>query len=68
MDAKKEVMRRLKESGVEERHNKHQAYRLNGHLIVITGTKTDDRGWMNKLSEIRRAIKTPAVEAFRKAA
>lgn len=65
MDAKKESLRILDEQGEEVRHNKHRAWRLNGHLIVITGTKTDDRGWQNKLSEIRRALKTPADMFFR---
>jgi hypothetical protein len=60
MDGKKESLRLLKEHGTEERHNKHKAFRVNGHLIVITETKTDARGWMNKLCEIRRAIRLPA--------
>lgn len=59
MDARKESLRLLSEHAVLERHGKHETWRLNGHLIAVTGTKTDDRGWRNKLGEIRRALKQP---------
>jgi hypothetical protein len=64
MDAQKEVRKLLKEHGQPERHNRHEAWRLNGHLVVITNTRTDDRGWRNKLAEVRRCMRTPAVMAF----
>jgi hypothetical protein len=59
MDAEKEVRQLLKQHGTPERHNKHEAFRINGHLIVITNTKTDRRGWLNKRSEVRRAMTMP---------
>ena len=65
MDAQKEAYKLLKEHGEQIRHNKHEAWRVNGHLITITKTRTDDRGWLNKLCEIRRCLKMPAEEAFR---
>ena len=64
MNAQKEVMELLKTHGEELRHNRHQAFRVNGHLITITGTKTDDRGWLNKRAEIRRALKTAATASL----
>lgn len=59
MDPEKEVRELLRKYGVPIRHNKHEAFRLNGHLIVITNTRTDFRGWLNKRAEVRRAMKTP---------
>ena len=39
MDAQKEAYKLLKEHGEQIRHNKHEAWRVNGHLITITKTK-----------------------------
>ena len=64
MDAQKEAYKLLKEHGEQVRHNKHEAWRVNGHLITITKTKTDDRGWLNKLCEIRRALRISACQHF----
>lgn len=60
MDGKKAVHALLAEHGVRVRHNKHEMWQVNGVNVVITGTKTDNRGWLNKLSEIRRALKVKA--------
>lgn len=60
MDPEKEVRQLLKQHGEPVRHNKHEAFRINGHLIVITNTRTDFRGWLNKRAEVRRALKEPA--------
>jgi hypothetical protein len=64
MDAQKEAYKLLKEHGEQVRHNKHEAWRLNGHLITITKTKTCERGWLNKLTEIRRALNVSACQHF----
>jgi hypothetical protein len=62
MSAEQEVRRILKEQAIPERHNRHEAFRLNGWLIVVTNTRTDPRAWFNKLSEVRRALRTPYIQ------
>jgi hypothetical protein len=37
---------------------------VNGHLVTITKTKTCERGWLNKLCEIRRALRISACQHF----
>jgi hypothetical protein len=56
MDAKAEVFRILKEHRAQLiRHKKHQVYRLpNERIFVIGTTRTDIRGWRNRLALLRR--------------
>lgn len=56
MDAKAEVFRILKEHRAQLiRHKKHQVYRLpNGKIFVTGSTRTDIRGWRNRLAQLRR--------------
>lgn len=57
MDAKKESLIILKSQGRRVRNNRHEMWRLNEQLITVTQSRTDRRGWINKLAEIRRALK-----------
>jgi hypothetical protein len=56
MDAKEEIFRILREHRTQLiRHKKHQVYRLlNGKIFVIGTTRTDIRGWRNRLAQLRR--------------
>lgn len=53
-DAKAACLRLLAAHGQLLRHNRHQVYRFFDRNITITNTRTDFRGWRNKLCELRR--------------
>ena len=58
MDSKHEIFRLLKENRAElVRRRKHEVYRLpNGNIFVTGLTQTDDRGWRNRLAQLRKLL------------
>ncbi len=67
MDSRQQISRLLKEHRAElVRKNRHEVYRLPNGAIFVTGTtQTDERGWRNRLAQLRRVlgIKPPAKAA-----
>ena len=53
-DARAACLRLLAEHGRLIRHNRHAVYDFHGRHVTITNTRTDYRGWRNKLCELRR--------------
>ncbi|WP_454735422.1 hypothetical protein [Cupriavidus necator] len=53
-DARAASLRLLAEHGRLLRHNRHAVYDFFGRRVTITNTRTDFRGWRNKLCELRR--------------
>jgi len=58
MDSKEEVFRLLKEHKAEFiRQRRHRIYRLpNGRIFVTGVTQTDERGWRNRLAQLRKLL------------
>jgi hypothetical protein len=58
MDSKREMFRLLANHRAElVRRNKHAVYRLpNGEIFVTGNTQTDERGWRNRLAQLRKIL------------
>lgn len=58
MDSKREVFRLLDIHRAElVRRNKHEIYRLpNGQIFVTGKTQTDERGWRDRLAQLRKLL------------
>jgi hypothetical protein len=58
MDAKSEIFRILKEHRAQlVRSKKHHVYKLpNGKTFVTGITPTDERGWRNRLAQLRKLL------------
>lgn len=60
-DARAACLRLLAEHGRLIRHNRHEVYEFYGRHVTITNTRTDRRGWLNRLSDLRK-IQRAAIE------